>query len=389
MPRVKSQTSLARRGAVYQLRVHVPRYVRQHFNDRAEIRVSLRTKDKADAVKLVATERLRILGEFERLRNGDKHEIWEWQKVGPIPALFGPDETWIAVRPDGSPPGASVLLLDLVKYWKELIPRRPATVAQVEFAVKTFTSVTGRADALRVDRQAIIKWRDHLLQGRSPRTALKAVRLLSGVLSTAVDAGKIPTNACLGIKIPIKDSAPKRVAFTEDEVRLMLGALPDDALRWVVILALCTGARLGEIVQLRASDFGQEGGHRFIRITVEAGPLKTTASARRIPIHAKLIDLGLDAFLNGKSGKLFDFRPGSASKAFNRWLRRIGIKDKTRTAHSARHWLRAQLRLHGVDEEAADQIMGHAHSSTGAKYGAADYPLQPLAAAVNKLVFPL
>src|SRR5262245_42458949 len=172
MPRVKSQTSLVRRGTVYWLRVHVPEDLRKHFNGSRDVRRSLRTKDKVEAVKLAAAERTRLRKQFEELRNGTPQiEIWEWHEAPSLPALFSADKTLIAMRPGAQPPApaGAVLLTDLVSYWKGLMPRRPPTVAQVEFAVKGFIRVTGISDARQIDRQAIIKWRDSLLQERSPR----------------------------------------------------------------------------------------------------------------------------------------------------------------------------------------------------------------------------
>ena len=63
---VRQQTNLVRREGVYQFRIAVPADLRGHFNGNREVRRSLRTKNKAEAIKRAAAERVRIPAEFDR-----------------------------------------------------------------------------------------------------------------------------------------------------------------------------------------------------------------------------------------------------------------------------------------------------------------------------------
>src|SRR5262249_8927951 len=102
--------------------------------------------------------------------------------------------------------------------------------------------------------------------------------------------------------------------FSEDEIRTILSAAlaigapktkTDAAKRWVPWLLAYTGARAGEITQLRGSDVTKWDGIAAIKITPDAGSVKNR-QARTVPLHQELIKQGFPAWANtnGK-GPLF------------------------------------------------------------------------------------
>jgi len=64
---------------------------------------------------------------------------------------------------------------------------------------------------------------------------------------------------------------------------------------WIPVVALYSGARLGEIAQLRTQDVRQVGGHWTLHITDdgEGMEVKTKGSVRVVPVHPELVRLGL------------------------------------------------------------------------------------------------
>ena len=133
---------------------------------------------------------------------------------------------------------------------------------------------------------------------------------------------------------------------------------------WVPHIAAFTGMRLNEICQLLTSDVFQEpGGVWMLNLADDkslpsAGEntqiklerrLKTAASRRQIPVHSKLVELGLVAMAQGRkaAGKetLFelsmDSRDGmgqSVGRWFSKYLRKdVGITDKRKVFHCFRH----------------------------------------------------
>ena len=71
------------------------------------------------------------------------------------------------------------------------------------------------------------------------------------------------------------------------------------AIRWVPWVCAYTGARGGEITQLRAEDVKRHRqGFWTITITPEAGTVKT-GQARTVPVHEHLVARGSIEFVRG------------------------------------------------------------------------------------------
>ena len=77
------------------------------------------------------------------------------------------------------------------------------------------------------------------------------------------------------------------------------------AKRWVMWLCAYSGARAGEITQLRGVDVIPRGDFYAMRLTPEAGSIKT-GNARTVPLHEHLIAQGFIEFVTGSGrGPLF------------------------------------------------------------------------------------
>lgn len=177
-----------------------------------------------------------------------------------------------------------------------------------------------------------------------------------------------------------KDAKP-RVPFTLAELKLIGSDChrKDDAVRHIAAMLLDTGARLAEIVGLRASDVFLEGEipHILIRPHEALGrTLKTPASERPVPLIGEALWAARRAMgSRGDSGWLFPtyaesdpIRTTTASGTLNKWLRAtLGI---SKTAHSFRHSMHDRLRDADVPEAIVDVLQGWGTRSVGQQYGA-------------------
>ncbi len=185
------------------------------------------------------------------------------------------------------------------------------------------------------------------------------------VFGWAVEHQLIPKNpfADIPFTVPKKVRLRDTQAFHEDEQRIILEAAleitdttkhDDAAKRWVPWLCAYTGARVGEIAQLRKEDVIERDGIPAIRITPEAGTVKGR-NARTVPLHPHLIAQGFLKFVEAHAdGPLF-YRPrknrGNGAKDDRRkppyaqvrqrlaaWVRELGIADKElQPNHAWRH----------------------------------------------------
>jgi integrase len=200
----------------------------------------------------------------------------------------------------------------------------------------------------------------------------------------------------------VRVTEPRRIkqretdAFMPDEWRMILTAASaidkpktvfQGAQRWVPWLCAYSGARPGEITQLRGVDVQERGGVNVMVLTPDAGTIKTS-KARTVPIHQHLIDQGLLAFVRsrGKGPLFYDpaeqegssdptnpRRPRSVSvrQRLGDWVRKLGVADRElKPNHAWRHTFKQIADSVGISERMSDYITGHAHRTIGAKYGA-------------------
>ena len=199
----------------------------------------------------------------------------------------------------------------------------------------------------------------------------------------------IPSNpfADVCVTVPKQIKLRETQAFSLEEQQVILKAAlgacnattPDEAARrWVPWLCAYSGARVGEITQLRGIDVIERDGAHALRITPEAGTVKNRKT-RVVPLHQHLIEQRfLDFAAKHGDGPLF-YTPRKSKKPpyaqarqrLAEWVRSLGISDKeVRPNHAWRHTFK-QIADHAeISERTSNYITGHAQSNEGAKYGA-------------------
>ena len=293
-----------------------------------------------------------------------------------------------------------------------LLERKPApsTIKRWRPVFAHFKRWIGLDDAGKVSSDDIVRWKTELIQsGVSPRTVrevyLAAIKVVFG---WAAENRKVQPNPTTGITVRVAKTVHLRErGFTAIEARTILrSALAGEhgqvseshrrARRWVPFLCAYTGARVGEITQLRGCDFIQRDGVWAIRITPEAGSTKS-GSARLVPLHSHLIEQGVvemarafassPIFFNrsrGRGGDSAHPHHKKVGERLARWVRDLGVDDPhIQPNHAWRHLFKTLARRAGLDPEIRDVLQGHAPRSIGEQYG--DWPLDVLAEGVERL----
>ena len=269
-------------------------------------------------------------------------------------------------------------------------------------------SFLGHDDASRVTRDDLRRWSDALRSRLAPRT-VKNVYLAStkAVLTWAVDNGRIASNPVIGIKVRVaKAPRGREKGFIAEEACAVLRAAQNYqpsastnpatreseqmtlAKRWIPWLSAFTGARVAELAQLRKEDVRQDGEIHYVRITPDAGPVKTR-QYRDVPLHPQLIELGFLRMVEGASpGPLF-YRAGTQRGAktiaerVSTWVRGLGVIGKeVAPSYGWRHRMKTIGRELGVDARVLDAIQGHAPRTAGEHYG--DVTLVAKAAVISQ-----
>ncbi len=362
----------------------------------------------ADSADLLLSELAELhLAYLERLRRQDAGAV----DADPILHELPMDVPSLAVPRARQPAQAGVSIKGLFEKHAASGAMVPHTIGKWRAAINSLVDHLGHDDAAAVTRMNVASWFSSLIEkGLAVKTVRATYRAAAArVFKIAHGNGQIGENPVDRVEvIGPKAAQARRKDISDSEAQLILKAAlkPQSeglserhalARRWVPWICAYTGARVGEITQMRASDIRQEDGVWVFHITPEAGSVKT-AKARSVPIHSHLIEQGVLALARAGDKTPLFYDPEAARKEsatqpqakqlgskLAKWVRSLGVTDVESPNHGWRHRWKSQARLHGVDPEARDVIPGHAPGKEGSKYGDAGYPLVALKAEIEKL----
>ena len=170
------------------------------------------------------------------------------------------------------------------------------------------------ANAASLLPEQMHEWAKGLIHAkRSPHTVAEVwVRSCRTVFGWALEQQPklITRNPFIGwrVKVPRKIFTRETKSFTNDEMNTILSAASkiqvrskaDAAKRWCSWLAAYSGARMGELTQLRGIDITQQDGTPSMKISPEAGTTKT-GEARVVPLHEHLVAQGFLDFVKARA----------------------------------------------------------------------------------------
>ncbi|WP_246687911.1 DUF6538 domain-containing protein [Methylobacterium sp. WL93] len=309
--------------------------------------------------------------------------------------------------PAAKPPVKAVGLMELVEAWwreAERTGKSDSTRESYTNTIKQLAAFLRHDEAHRVTVDDVRRFKDHRLasrkrngQLRSPTTVKNSdLAALTSVFGWAVANGRLAENPALGVTVAKVTKVKLREReFTVAEARILLRAASHlkpgrelrqtyAAKRWIPWVLAFTGARVGEIAQMRRQDLrkveieGLPGGVWVLRITPEAGTVKTK-QAREVPLHPQIVELGFPAFVESiKEERLF-LVPDASSKIAGPLQ---GVKNRlgefarayvddpgVSPNHSWRHRFRTVATEAGVSGNVIDAICGWSAKSVGERYG--------------------
>jgi integrase len=250
-------------------------------------------------------------------------------------------------------------------------PVRPKTHAKFERIANQLDSIIGErpVECLKPQDVAdlLVQWR---IDGNVTATLVGKLGILAGLLQPV---SATAAAVCVAARPAMNIIHARRHPLSNEQLAAFRqyvethGTHADDAR--LLDLLLLTGARLGEVVQLTASDIRREGAGYVLTLRDDMS-LKTAASARDLPVLVEgmpELETWLDIRLS-KGGPLFpDARAdvnghsGSAeSKRLNRMLRKSGTTNHRVVLQSTRNTAGRALRRAEVDPRVRRRYLGHA-----------------------------
>ncbi|MBK3405173.1 integrase [Methylorubrum populi] len=272
----------------------------------------------------------------------------------------------------------------------------PSTVKRWSGVLTMLEEAVGSDDLAALTRQDLIAWKASLLRsGRNARTVRDAhLAAVKAVANWAVANARLAANPASGIAIIVpKERTIRDRDLTDAEALLILRAAsgppnrrlsPEHAAarRWVPWLCAYGGARVNEITQMRGRDVRCERGIWLLRITPEAGTVKT-GRWRDVPLHPHLVEQGFIGFVRERGTNPLFYDPARArsgspahpiykkvGERLAAWVRSIGVDDPgVDPNHGWRHRFKTIARHAGIRPDLVDAIQGHAPRTDGEQYG--------------------
>tara|TARA_R110001583_G_scaffold281_16_gene2600 strand:+ start:244 stop:1695 length:1452 start_codon:yes stop_codon:yes gene_type:complete len=214
---------------------------------------------------------------------------------------------------------------------------------------------------------------------QSPKSVQQYYKWIMGVFSYAKrDTIAYITVSPCSIKRNFK--ARTRGIFSDSELTTLLKSAKKERTpwkKWVIYLGVYTGARRGELVQLRKNDvkFDKATDRYYLLITDEheSQNLKTANSKRKIPLHNALVDAGFIKYVENCNDRVFEELTNV--EVVTGWMPRnmasldippTNELDHIGSFHSIRHtFITKCMSEPDVNVNLLQQIVGHEISSFG------------------------
>lgn len=211
----------------------------------------------------------------------------------------------------------------------------------------------------------------------------KLNKLLKSFFFYAEDEGYILKNPCKNITIPNYKSKMREINFfSTDEIELIKKAFKNNKFEPLILTALGTGMRQGELLALKWENIHLDEGYLEVKTSVKKVYVfdsegnkelktvyqdpKTAFSVRKIGLPTKVIEVL--SSLNHDNEFVFsdeNGEPYSAKTLFGNWKKVLTDNNiPYKKFHALRHTYATMLLLNGVDLKTVQELMGHSDIST-------------------------
>ena len=277
----------------------------------------------------------------------------------------------------------------LLKAWATEAQRAPGTVRKYATTFAILARILGFDDVRRITEEDVVRFKQaRFADGRNAKTVKDDILAAGAVCSWGVLNKLLPSN-------PFSRKAPKatrrgpaaRVGYDDEDAARILSAARSETgfLRWAPWLQAFSGARVGEVADMRRGHVRQDSGVwvlDFLPLAERGG--KNSTFQRMVPLHPAVEAEGFLQYVAtlpaDPHGPLFPAlsaapdggRAGPASTKMGRWVRgTLGITDPRKAPnHAWRHRMEDELRKVRALPEMQDALTGrHNPRNAGAGYG--------------------
>lgn len=238
------------------------------------------------------------------------------------------------------------------RYSKEVTSRKRGKVQELNRLERFKQGKLAKLSPAAVTGQVVAAWRDERLTKVAGATVLRDLVLLGHVFAVAIREWGIglPRNPVELVRKPAPGKARDRVLNDEQRVALLraCGECQNPWVRPVVLFALETGARRGEILALHWGDVD------LARCTAR---VDGKTGGRVIPLSPQCVAM-LRQLPQSLCGRVFPITVEALRQAYLRAVKRAGLQDWT--FHDCRHDALTRMARWGLSVLELRAVSGHA-----------------------------
>lgn len=266
-------------------------------------------------------------------------------------------------------------LSQLIAEYKEYCANNYTRPNDFDYVVDKFYSVVGNKIAEQITLADLEKYRS-LRKGKVKNSTInREMGNIKRIFSLAYENKRIRFNPCLELKKLRIENPNKRFLTREEQEKLLNAANP--IMKSMIILALNTGMRVGEILNLKWEHVFMDKGYLVALNPKNSKPRKLLINNTLKTELENLPKISEYVFTNPKTKTQYK----NIKKTFSRTVERAGIPHIS--FHELRHTTASRLNEMGVDILTIKEILDHADLKTTQLY--THTPRKNVLDAVNKL----
>jgi integrase len=282
---------------------------------------------------------------------------------------------------------------EYLTYWLEKVHRlviEPTTLDDYRKALRVHLIPSfGKLQLTQLTREHVQRWVTEKADvGYAPGYIGKIYAVLSAALNYAVLNDVLSKNVCVGVKLPKKIKHKPHV-LNKDQCKRLVFAARGLRLWFLILVAITTGLRLGELLSLRWDDFDLNN----LRIRVDSSIAiakgiglfekspKTRSGVRKVVLTQAVIDAIPEqkeyiATIREKAGSRWQerdlvfpnqygvhMRGNMVERELKLVLQEAGLSLKV-TPHDLRHSAATLLFAAGINPKVIQEALGHSNVST-------------------------
>ncbi|MDQ7060417.1 MAG: tyrosine-type recombinase/integrase [Sulfurimonas sp.] len=215
-------------------------------------------------------------------------------------------------------------------------------------------------------------------------TQIKYLKIVKQFFLYMIKANLIKYNPCSLLTMP-NNTIPNREPFDDADMQKLFKIFDDlDDRKYIYYILAYTGMRPSELWKCKISV--SDTNIVYFDLTEKTIQLKTLSSNRAIPLHNKLLEMGIDKKLSSLQSC---FTQTAISIYFNKVIKNMITDEKNKIMYSFRHTVATELKRAEVHMDKVSELLGHSYtnSSMTKEVYAQGYTLEQLQVAINHLNF--